>query len=329
MKILMIFFLAGLLFRPENASGANLPVIAAEGKAEVDFGVYPANKRQNAVFKIRNKGNSLLEILRITNTCGCAETECDKKSLKPGETAQLRTAVLPDSIYGKYDKKIYVKSNDPANKVFAFTLKGQATPIAEVKPKDKFYAGRLETDKNWTCSFSLVPTEKKVELGTPFLESSYPMKAALTREKDGSYKLAAETLIGKAGGDLKAAIHVPVLEPKGWKPVRITILAKIGKEFFAVPSKLFLPETAKENVEKVFQLRMSGEKINAGLIKWETEIEGMSFRFGGAESDGSQLDAVAVFTPEALAAIAAQGQVAVSFDYPGAENAAITLKSNQ
>jgi hypothetical protein len=56
----------------------------------------------------------------------------------------------------------------------------------------------------------------------------------------------------------------------------------------------------------------------------------MSFNFSpDAESGGGAVNAAAVFTPEALATITTQGQVVVSFEYPGAEIAAITFKSNQ
>ena len=81
------------------------------GKNKADFGKYPAKLKKEFSFIIKNNGDELLKITKIRNTCACADLKIGDRELKPGKETELKGAVRADSIYGKYNKKIYIQSN--------------------------------------------------------------------------------------------------------------------------------------------------------------------------------------------------------------------------
>ena len=116
-------------------AGGN-PKVEVEDSPSVDFGRYPAKNSKEAVFKIVNKGGTLLKIVRIRKTCTCIEVSCEKKQLEPEESAELRAVVAANSIYGHYSKTIYVETNDPEKRFLCLTVSGEATTIENADPAD-------------------------------------------------------------------------------------------------------------------------------------------------------------------------------------------------
>ncbi len=85
-----------------------------------DFGQVEYGKAVEYVFKIKNSGDQILEIKRLSTSCGCTTAETSKEEISPGEEIDLKvvynTAAMSGShAKGKQDRIIYVKTNDPVN----------------------------------------------------------------------------------------------------------------------------------------------------------------------------------------------------------------------
>jgi hypothetical protein len=82
-----------------------------------DFGDIPYESVENT-FSIKNNGNGILEIIRISTSCGCTKGTIDNELINPGETANLLVTIDPnlmeENIEGKIERTVYIKSNDPA-----------------------------------------------------------------------------------------------------------------------------------------------------------------------------------------------------------------------
>jgi hypothetical protein len=66
-------------------------------------------------FSIENHGASLLEISKVSPSCGCTAGRLDKPKLGPGERALLEITFNSDRFPGRQNKSITLSSNDPSN----------------------------------------------------------------------------------------------------------------------------------------------------------------------------------------------------------------------
>ncbi len=159
------------------------PMIEVVGKASVDLKTYPANETKTATFTIKNSGDEVLEIKALRKSCGCFRIACDKKKLKPDESAEVKVDVLAYGIYKSFGKNVFVYTNDPKQRVTKLLVSGNAEPLAEVIPKDKLFVGTVGTDSKLIREFVIKPFgKKKLQLKDPVVESSHGVKATLTED---------------------------------------------------------------------------------------------------------------------------------------------------
>lgn len=83
-----------------------------------DFGEIEYGEVAEYTFKIKNSGNSQLEISRISTSCACTSASVLTEKLNPSEETELKvtydTGTMSGShAKGKQERIIYVKSNDP------------------------------------------------------------------------------------------------------------------------------------------------------------------------------------------------------------------------
>ena len=83
-----------------------------------DFGDIPYEKVERN-FSVKNGGGGVLEITRISTSCGCTKGTIDKELISSGETANLLVSIDPnlmeEDIEGKIERTVYIKSNDLDN----------------------------------------------------------------------------------------------------------------------------------------------------------------------------------------------------------------------
>ena len=100
-----------------------------------DFGrIY--NFKQDAVehaFRIHNKGDEDLEILKVRACCG-AKARVTSKTIQPGSNAFLNVSISIRSRKGKIKKSLYIESNDPRQRLVQFRVEGEAVPQIDVEP---------------------------------------------------------------------------------------------------------------------------------------------------------------------------------------------------
>jgi hypothetical protein len=84
--------------------------------SEFDFGTIPNIGPVSETFQVRNVGQGELEITGVSTSCGCTTAEINKRSLPPGEAADLKVTYDPqahDGATGEFMRLVYVRSNDP------------------------------------------------------------------------------------------------------------------------------------------------------------------------------------------------------------------------
>lgn len=208
---------------------AGAPKLVVEGTGTVDFGRYPAREQKTAVFILANRGDAPLVITHVRKSCGCATAELAAKTLAPGATAELKTAILGNHVTGSYSKNFYIESNDPATPLITLTLSGDAVPLLIVKPQATVNAGCQPIGRAWTQTFVLETTEPGVELGAP-LVNGVPSPLAGVRPDSAAKFIVTFTVTPEQAGDWRYLIQIPVKQPASSPALDLVITGKTAPE---------------------------------------------------------------------------------------------------
>lgn len=91
------------------------PQIVVEPAVQ-DLGERP-QERIELTYTVRNAGEALLVIEKVSTSCDCTQAELDQTEIPPGGSTRLRVSLDPveDDLYGEIKRVIYLRSNDPEN----------------------------------------------------------------------------------------------------------------------------------------------------------------------------------------------------------------------
>lgn len=130
--ILTIVFLplfSGNIFAQESS-----PNIAAS-PTFYDFGdVAQSGGPVSTTFEIQNTGNEILELYRLSTSCGCTTAEMDMSPLAPGETRVMQVTfdplVHPNQL-GSITRIVYLQTSDPVLAELEIELVGNVVKFGE------------------------------------------------------------------------------------------------------------------------------------------------------------------------------------------------------
>jgi hypothetical protein len=202
------------------------PVIAVENKKTVDFGTFPANKKQSATFIIKNTGDVNLKIIRVRKTCACAVAKLNKKVIPSGQTTALSADIKKNSIAGSFSKSIYVESNASNSRFLRLILSGKAVTLVQVLPKEFLYLGTLTPGQSSSYSFKLKATQPDVKLKLMPAEANFPIQTSLKKLNTKEFSLTVTVTPEKFNDSLEAKILIDISSPKNWVPIEIKLMGK-------------------------------------------------------------------------------------------------------
>jgi len=124
---LLLIFTAQILLSHSNAT----IVLAGSGPSiyfpedSWDFGEITPDELPIHIFKFENIGNEILIIKEAKVSCeSCIDPIISAGELNPGEEGELKITVNSLDMMGRFTKRIYVESNDPANPRAVITVSG-------------------------------------------------------------------------------------------------------------------------------------------------------------------------------------------------------------
>jgi hypothetical protein len=78
-----------------------------------DFGRALPSKTLRKDFRIRNFGDAPLAIEGVSTTCGCTAAIAAQSRVEPGGATVLRVTLQTRRDFGKIEREVLVRSNDP------------------------------------------------------------------------------------------------------------------------------------------------------------------------------------------------------------------------
>src|SRR5690349_15434733 len=119
--------------QPVAAADANRPVIQTAEPIH-NFGATWVGGPLKHSFAITNTGKAVLEISRVSPSCGCTTVGDYPKKLEPGQSGQFSFTLDSQKLHGAYSKNITIHSNDPQTPQLKLTLKGECKHQIDVSP---------------------------------------------------------------------------------------------------------------------------------------------------------------------------------------------------
>ena len=260
-KVVIIFFMFLVGF---EANALNIE------PSKIDFGTFPANKRKEVFVKIYNTDDSPVKILNVRNTCTCIETRIDTREIQPKGSTELKVVLIPEGIYGEFNKNIYVETSSKDERFICIGVSGNSLPLIKVSPEAEVNTGILKKNTIFQKEFELeivLPIED-IEFGCPAIEGEPEVKVLLNRKDKDRFLLKCVMNTGEQNRKFSFKVLVPIVNPKGWQPVSINISGVIGAVMQAIPAKLKLANIKGKSTKKI-RLRFMGiENLEINKLTW-------------------------------------------------------------
>ena len=231
------------------------------------FGRMYQNQTGSHTFLLRNEGLSELKIVPGKPSCKCTVSKVSRKTIPPGETAQVTLTWKTGKSKGKYRKRAPIETNDPAQPTVQLKIEGTVTPAFAFRPPTLFASGLAnDTEKELEAKLFFYG-KKKVELlgqelSRPELESHLsvhyePIANEQITEAYATtgYTIRVTFLPGMPIGNFHEAA-VFRTEPPMTQPVRLNVNGTVRK-----PVNIFGPQLDR----KTQTLNMG--KVTAGSGK--------------------------------------------------------------
>jgi len=117
---------------------AGVTPLLAQPRADIpvtihDFGQVWDYQALNHTYVVRNSGDRDLRILEVDPDCACTVANYDRV-IPPGGEGKVSLELMPFSVVRPFEKKTYVRFNDPSRPSVNFIMKGVAQRSIEIIP---------------------------------------------------------------------------------------------------------------------------------------------------------------------------------------------------
>jgi len=182
-----ILFVSKSDVKPPNES----PHIDSD-KAVYDFGQAGQLEVIEHTFVIKNGGQRELKINRIETQCSCTATLLSKKTLQPGENAQIKMTFMTESRRGRQVTQAIIYSNDPDRPVFKLTMTGVVAGVLNVAPSN-IYLGSVRNTSEIQKRIKIYdPGHSRLKIKSVKATASYIKTMLQPSEED---RIVAEVIV--------------------------------------------------------------------------------------------------------------------------------------
>jgi len=313
-SLLFTTIISLLLFCCNLSLGA--PKLTLDKSPKVNFGRFITNREQTHTFSLKNEGDEPLKIIRIRNTCGCAVIDSKNKLIEPGSSESITIKIIPNSIKGKFSKKVFIETNDPKQRFTTLTLSGISMPRVVVTPKERIYAECLIIGQKTSFIYTLHKSDSTIDFKTPAVECNYPAEVKIhkTNESESLVTLSVTPLEKK--DKLAATVTIPT-DSNTKNDVKLHLSADVGAALYAVPPRIQIPATAKHFQTAVKILFAGLDLKEVEISKLEiTPIDGVEVICG--ELKGNAITLQITFTEPPIKVLKST-QLQLNISYPNTQ----------
>lgn len=141
---------------PLTGQASGVPEMVVEPTGQLDVGVIPNEGIFHCEIKVYNRGGGLLELTRVSSTCGCTHASIDQaaKKIPPGGASTVNIAIDPARIHGfESNKTVTIMSNDPKNARADIAVLAKIDPEFQIDPPELDFG---EVPKGASCERTIL-----------------------------------------------------------------------------------------------------------------------------------------------------------------------------
>ena len=212
-----------------------------------NFGAAEASTKGSHNFIIRNAGEGVLQLQKGKAPCSCTLGKLSKKTLQPGETAEVKVTWTLKSRRQKFEKRFPIHTNDPRIATLYLRIKGESVPEFQADPSTvslfRQSAGKaFQKDVNMMFftkeDVKITGHQWGSEKNSEHFTFSYtPIPAEELAELDKMAKVGYKLHVGVGAehpvGSLRQELIVET-EPKMKRPVSVQIMGSVVGEITIV-----------------------------------------------------------------------------------------------
>lgn len=172
---------------------------------EFDFGTIYQGEQVRHAFVFSNSGKDVLNIEKVSSSCGCTAALASAKSLAPGSSGEIQATFDSTRFRGAISKTVYLYTNDPVQPVVQMHLKGNILEELVIEPQQVNF-GAVVPKRTVKSTVSLINKGKR-EVSLSGLETTTP--------------------------ELVARLSAEVIPPGGKVAVELTLTPKPGQPRFS------------------------------------------------------------------------------------------------
>jgi len=230
-------------------------VVAAQGAVDgapkllvpekiLDLGTVPQGDVVDAVFRLVNEGNGMLQVKAVRPTCGCTVADFDRE-IKAGASGTIKAKLDTTGFNGAISKSLLVLTNDSDTPSMSLVIRAMVQPFLEILPRPlvRFNAVQFEQANQKVTVVSAV--EQDFEISG--VKSSVPYISADVRKLEGSDVIEGkntpqyEVTLGLEDdapiGPITAQIEVFTNHPKA-KKTTLKVFGVVRALLHVTPSQL-------------------------------------------------------------------------------------------
>ena len=208
---------------------------------EHNFGTVQPGEKVTHSFKVKNQGDSNLEITEVRPSCGCTTAGSWSRLIKPGESGDIPVQLDTSRFKGELTKTISVTSNDPTHKLAVLKLVGSIwVPIA-LSETHAVFSSNLDLEVPQT---KVITIENKS--GTPLELSDLNMTSKLFTAKVNTvtagekYELEITTVPPLQPGTNRGIVSLKTNNPN-MASISLSVFATVLPAVQVIPPKIILP----------------------------------------------------------------------------------------
>jgi len=220
---------------------------------EYDFGEKNDVYVVEHTFKLRNAGDAPLTINRVKPACGCTVATLSKKTIQPGEQADLHTRLTLRGRRGTLRKRILIESDDPASPRYLLWLKGTIIREIELRPSFINY-GATSTNAARQRTVEMLSRRPGVTIASVTSDNPSIAVDPAGLVSNGVTTFSVSTVPPLSRGMVRATITVKTTHPDNHE-LRLVAVASVMGEVMVIPKEI------------VFKRRMAGPVNRAIYIR--------------------------------------------------------------
>ena len=194
----------------------------------ISLGEFSSDCDKEISLVMKNEGNTELKVFDAHYDKSLMKLSWSETSIKPKTDTKLLITVKKSGQVGLFNKKILFRSNDPNNRLFSISLKGQLFRALTVTPSPFLHLKKGIINKPQKYELVITENIEGVKWGGPSLIKCANLDVSWKAGMEANQKVLMITVTPKfVSNNVDERINIPLISHPGYEPLVLHLSGKI------------------------------------------------------------------------------------------------------